>query len=198
MLQHFPRVRSSSHRVGSRLVSGLAALVVTCVMTARAPAGVEYVDPVVAGEGFNFAYVQVEFFEGDAYLFEVHFSDAPSGFGLLEILANDPRIGFDLEYTAFPFGNFVTGLGFDGLFESGDGSNGNDFWHYWVRDDQSDDWMAPPFGPDDRVVSHGTWDGWVFGRSDEPTPLLPVPAPGAAALFAVVAVIGSNRGRRRA
>lgn len=171
----------------------IGAIVASTVAIGSLQADVQYVDPIQAGEGFQSAFVHLEFYEGDAHLFEVFFDGETSGFDLLVTLDEEPGLEFDLQYESFPFGEMVTGLGYDGLFESGDGSGGDDFWRYWTRDDVDESWGQPMVGPSDRLVDDGTWDGWVFGRDDAPTPLIPVP--GVAAMLGVGLMVGGRRRR---
>lgn len=182
----------------TKLTLGAATLAASLAATSGSlHGGVEYVEPIEAGQGFQSAFVHLEFFDGDAHLFEVYFDGAEtSGFDLLVTLDEEPGLDFELEFETFPFGNLVTGLGYDGQFESGDGSGGDDFWHYWTRETVDESWSQPMVGPGDRIVDDGTWDGWVFGRDDAPTPL--IPAPGALVLLGAGLMVGGRRRRAAA
>jgi hypothetical protein len=182
-----------SRGVGGATALAILAIVLVAAAAQRAAADPIEVVPISAGSGSQSAYVQIEFFEGDAYLFEVFFDGGGvTTFDLLLTLEQD--IGLTLEYIDFAgFGPFVTALGWDGHFNSGDGSGGHDFWHSYVRDSQAAAWDFAQVGVDGRVVFDGSWDAFIFGRDDLPIELVPVPAPPAAAALALLALSARRR-----
>jgi hypothetical protein len=44
-------------------------------------------------------------------------------------------------------------------------------------------------------VSNGSWDGWVFGRNDEPVMVKVIPAPPATLVLAGLLIVGCRRRR---
>jgi hypothetical protein len=178
------------------ILRSFAAALLAAVITEAASAGPIYVEPITAGSGPDSAYVQIEFLTGEAFLFEVFFDGFDvSTFDLLQTL--DAEVDLTLEYIDFGgFGPFVTGLGWDGQYNSGDGSGGEDFWHFYIRDSIALPWEFAPVGVSDRIVHDGSWDAFVFGRPDLPIELIPVPAPPAGAIMLALALRPARRRRR--
>jgi hypothetical protein len=64
----------------------------------------------------------------------------------------------------------------------------NGFWGYNLKASSGDAWSAPAFGPSDRILTDGAWDGYSFAPgfnfTDPSEPVAaPVPEPGSLALF---------------
>lgn len=167
------------------------------VFAAGLEADVIQVEPIEVGSGLFSSFVQVDFQAGATFVFEVFYNDgATSSFDLLLTLDADEQLGFELEYTPFDFGPFVTGLGYEGIFESGDGSNGEPFWGFWAKDHIDGTWAFPGAGAGDHLAGNGSWSGWVFGNGQSPVDVV-IPAPGAAALLAGFLVARGSRRRVR-
>lgn len=152
-------------------------------------------EPIQVGSGSASSFVQIEFFEGQTYLFEVfHVNAQTTGMDLLYTLDTELGDEFILDYQSFDFGNVITGLGFDGLFESSDNEE-DKWWWYWVRDSHGSEWEFSLAGVTDRIVSDGSWDGWVFGRDDAPVTIKVIPAPPATLALACLLFVGRRRRR---
>jgi hypothetical protein len=161
--------------------------------------------PIDVGAGTSSSFVQIDFnaMPGtESYLFEVHWSVTMDGFEALELIRDEA--GLQLDAIFFDFDGdtifddaFVTELGYDGHLHTNDPFFGGNSWNYWTRDfDTPGDlqpWQSALVGSSDRVLEHGTWDGWTFGVFPGPTPQVPAPA----ALSALV-LCAVTRKRRRA
>lgn len=142
-----------------------------------------------AGFGDTASTVQIDFSNGNGYLFTVHHDGTMTGLAALQLL--DAQIdGFTFETQSFPWGELVAGFGVNADYEYGTGDLWpiENYWHYWVKD-QSGAWVWSSEGASDRVLFAGSADAWVFG-----TGVPPQIVPGAPA-FAVIA--GLMRGTRR-
>ena len=141
------------------------------------------------GTGASTSTIQVDFTNGNAYQVTLRWDTAMNGFDALQA-ATSAITGAALAYDAYPFGNFVTGIGFDADYEYGNGDLWpiENYWHYWTE--VNGQWEMAMFGASDRMLVDGSKDAWVFGSSDVPQA---VPAPGA--LLTLVAA--ARRSRRR-
>lgn len=160
-----------------------------------AHAGVAYSASV--GTGDSHSTVQIQFSDGDSYLFDVAWSGTTTGMDLLEIIdASLAEDFFVLTTDDFGWGDFVSGLGVANDYEYGTGDlwpTVENYWHYWTDDivDGDEDWESSWVGASDHIALDGGWEAWVFISSGEPEA---VPAPGALALLALT---GANSRRRR-
>jgi hypothetical protein len=127
------------------------------------------------GTGASTSTIQVDFTNGNAYQVTLRWDTAMNGFDALQA-ATSAITGAALAYDAYPFGNFVTGIGFDADYEYGNGDLWpiENYWHYWTE--VNGQWEMAMFGASDRMLVDGSKDAWVFGSSDVPQA---VPAPGA-------------------
>lgn len=145
------------------------------------------------GSGLFTSTVQVDFANGNGYLFEVSWQGAgTTGWDLLVTIA-DEMDSVSLDYSTSEWGVFLMGIGVGDDLDWGDGSGWSegieDYWHYWTSDSADSAWDFSMIGADARTVSDGSMDGWVFLSPDAPQAL---PAPGAIALLAI-----GFAGRRR-
>ena len=168
-------------------VPAAAAFAAIAISSSHAFAGV--VASYDVGTGASTSTIQVDFTNGNAYQVTLRWDTAMNGFDALQA-ATSAITGAALAYDAYPFGNFVTGIGFDADYEYGNGDLWpiENYWHYWTE--VNGQWEMAMFGASDRMLVDGSKDAWVFGSSDVPQA---VPAPGA--LLALVAV--ARRSRRR-
>jgi hypothetical protein len=149
------------------------------------------------GSGANLATFQVDFSNGNGYIVNVRWDAAENGFtgfGATQRM-HLGIAGSQLDYQAFSFGAFVTGIGIGADYEYGEGDlwpKVENFWHYWVKTDGQ--WEQAMFGPSDHVLTNGAEVAWVFGSPAAPQA---VPAPGAAAEIGVACVWHRLRRRRR-
>jgi hypothetical protein len=165
----------------------LAAAVVLALTTASGFAQTT----VNVGDGASTSYVQIVFKDGAAYQFNVAYDSATNGIDLLNVIES-AGIGFAADIQNFGFGDFVNGLSYDGHANSGYGG-GEDWWHYWVREAESEPWVSPAtYGASGRTVSDGSWDGWVYGDALDPTA---VPEPTTLAILGGAVVLMRRRRR---
>ncbi len=140
------------------------------------------------GSGSSTSSVQIDFSNGNGYLFTVRWDEPMNGYQLLQYIDSQLET---VSHTAqvFSFGAFVTGIGVGADTEYGEGDQWpiENYWHYWTQDSGS--WQQAMVGASDRTIFNGSFDAWVFGSSVAPQA---VPAPGALALL----VLGM-RSRRR-
>jgi hypothetical protein len=140
------------------------------------------------GSGSSTSSVQIDFSNGNGYLFTVRWDEPMNGYQLLQYIDSQLET---VSHTAqvFSFGAFVTGIGVGADTEYGEGDLWpiENYWHYWTQDSGS--WEQAMVGASDRTIFNGSFDAWVFGSSVAPQA---VPAPGALALL----VLGM-RSRRR-
>jgi hypothetical protein len=140
------------------------------------------------GSGSSTSSVQIDFSNGNGYLFTVRWDEPMNGYQLLQYIDSQLET---VSHTAqvFSFGAFVTGIGVgaDTAYGEGDQWPIENYWHYWTQDSGS--WQQAMVGASDRTIFNGSFDAWVFGSSVAPQA---VPAPGALALL----VLGM-RSRRR-
>ena len=156
-----------------RTVSAAAAFAAIAISNPHAFAGI--VASYDVGTGASTSTIQVDFTNGNAYQVTLRWDTAMNGFDALQA-ATSAITGAALAYDAYPFGNFVTGIGFDADYEYGNGDLWpiENYWHYWTE--VNGQWEMAMFGASDRMLVDGSKDAWVFGSSDVPQA---VPAPGA-------------------
>lgn len=159
--------------------------------TAIAEAG--FVATFEVGSGSSASNLQFQFANGNSYLYIVHWDLPQTGRSLFDIAFAAQPDFFSFETESFPFGEALFSVGIGADTNSGFGTRPEflDFWHYWVRDSSNDQWGFASTGFADRVVTAGSWDGWVFGSDGPP---IAVPAPTA---LLVLAGIGARRCRQR-
>ncbi|MFO0782866.1 MAG: hypothetical protein U0636_04200 [Phycisphaerales bacterium] len=134
------------------------------------------------GTGASVATVQVDFSNGDGYLFTLRFDEPLTSLQALQwMTAGAP--GGALQTETYSFGTLVTGLGVGTNYEFGTGDLWpiENYWHFW-NGDQGAPWSWASVGADTRVLADGSRDAWVFGSGAEPQP---VPAGGVLPLFLV-------------
>lgn len=173
-----------------RTASAAAAFAAIVISSSHAFAGV--VASYDVGTGASTSTIQVDFTNGNAYQVTLRWDTAMNGFDALQA-ATSAISGAALAYDAYPFGNFVTGIGFGADYEYGNGDLWpiENYWHYWTE--VNGQWEMAMFGASDRMLVDGSKDAWVFGSGDAPQT---VPAPGAL-LALVTAARRPRRPRRR-
>lgn len=141
------------------------------------------------GTGASTSTIQVDFSNGNGYLVNLSWTGSMDGFEAMQAVTAAVA-GAQLQYDAYPFGNFVTGIGIGADYEYGTGDLWpiENYWHYWTEVDGQ--WEMAMFGASDRTLTDGSKDAWVFGSSVAPQA---VPAPGAIAVLAMAAVARRRR-----
>lgn len=192
-------VRTSLVPSWNRPVPGLLAAIlvnVPFVFGVTSTSRGDFVGSYVVGSGAQSSFVQIEFANRNAYLYEVRYDVAATGRDLfLTIAAAQPGF-FSFETVDFSFGTALLGIAIGDDANSGFGTPPDylDYWHYWTREAGETSWSESWIGFGTRNVSNGSWDGWVFNSASAPAA---VPAPGVAALVALGLSAGGGRRRRR-
>jgi len=127
-----------------------------------------------AGIGSNTSHLIIDFGfnSGDAYLFDYHYDGTKTGEDMLLALNTAGPLVVDHQFFNFGGSNtiFTNGFSFNGessipVFE---GANGES-WTYWgsaAAPQAPGDWtFFNTFGPTDRVLSNGSYDGFYLNIS---------------------------------
>jgi hypothetical protein len=166
---------------------------VWCVIGVTAAAAqADLVGSYAVGSGANASFVQFEFANTNAYLYEVRYDGALFGDDLFAIIAAAQPGFFSYQVQSFSFGDALFGVSIGADSNAGFGTPPAylDYWHYWTKEPGDAAWTESFVGFSDRAVSNGSWDGWVFDSAAAPTA---VPGPGTLALF--MAVLARRRTR---
>lgn len=168
----------------------LLAAALAAALSSLASAGL--VGTFDVGNGLHASNLQFDFTNGNTYLYIVRYDGSLTGQDLLDIVKGAQPGFFDFETQSFPFGDALLGVTIGADSDAGLGTPPDflDFWHYWIKGNVGDPWGFAPVGFADRIVSNGSWDGWVFGSNGEPSS---IPAPATALVILGVAI----RRRRR-
>src|SRR4051812_47737034 len=106
-----------------------------------------------AGSGPSTSTIVIDF--GPAsYAFNVHYTSSITGLDALRLL--DAETPFRLETVHFSFGDLVSGMEYDGWYQSGIGNNGNDWWKYWLSNDGLT-WTGSGSGAGLRILTDGKY-----------------------------------------
>ena len=148
-------------------------------------------DMVSVGSGSESASVYVEF--GDTYqvTFDVAFDDpcdTMTGYDLMTLIEG-AGIGLELDVVVYSSGPLINGITYDGHSDIG-WQGGANWWHYWIVEPVTQEWISPAYGAADRLIDDGDMDGWVYGRDSV------VPEPASLALLGIGAMILRRRGKR--
>ncbi len=157
-------------------------LALVSLLALSSSAGGEILGSFSAGTGGSSATIQVDFANGNGYLFDWHFSgESTSGWAALSGLAASLD-ELTIQADDFGWGAFLTGVGVNADWDYGTGDQWpiENYWHYWVKD--TGEWEQSWVGASDRILENGDSDAWVFGSSTLPQG---VPAPGALVVLAV-------------
>ncbi len=160
-------------------------------LPAAAPASADLVGSFEVGSGSFASQLQFDFANGDSWLYLVHWEGTTTGRDLFDrVQAAQPGF-FDFATAQFPFGEalFSVSIGSDSDAGFGTPPKYLDYWHYYNRASSAEAWDYASSGFADRVVTDGSWDGWVFGSNDFPAA---VPAPGGI-LLGLLALGGVRR-----
>lgn len=174
----------------ARTYAGVAASLLVLATAARAQAGL--VASFEVGRGSNASHLQFDFANGNSYAYVVHWDGETTGRDLFDIVSAAQPGYFVADIVSFSFGDALYSQSIGADMNAGFGTPPDylDFWHYWTREQASEPWTSSLVGFADRIVSNGSWDGWVFGSDNAPSA---VPAPASA-----VVLLCLLRTRRRA
>ena len=108
------------------------------LLTCTAGAGAAIIETYQVGTGLNTSTVQVDFANGNGYLFEVAWQGAgTTGWDLLLTIA-DEMDSVELDYSTSEWGVFLMGIEVGDDLDWGDGSGWSegieDYWHYWTSE----------------------------------------------------------------
>ena len=173
----------------SAVVSSLAGLL------AAAPiASAEFVESYTVGAGSSSSHLQFDFTNGNTYLYTVRHDGSVRGDDLFAIVAAAQPGFFSYQIVSFSFGDalFAVTIGADSDAGFGTPPLYLDYWHYWTRPSDESAWANSNVGFADRIVSDGSWDGWVFNSNSAPAA---IPAPAAGVLIAGAAAVARRRRR---
>ena len=112
-----------------------------------------------AGSGANSATISVDFDAGNAFLFTYSWDGAANSFDALFALNSS---ALDVFYSTDPtWGNFVYDFAYPGgvIYDYGVGANTG--WAFYTGTD-NENWTASLLGVDDRILSDGDYDSWVW------------------------------------
>jgi hypothetical protein len=127
--------------------------------------------PIEVGSGVNIANLTINWKDGYAAEFLVRFGSESSatavGIDLLNTITANTSLTAVL--TDWGWGISVDGISFDGHSDPGY-AGGEDYWHYWTKDNGETMWTSSWVGAMDRIVNNGDSDGWVYGSAGAPVP----------------------------
>ena len=195
LIQPPARLRRESRQI--MRVSSLLTTAALLVVTMPASTAVsELIDRFAVGAGDQTASLQFDFLDGRTWVFDVSWSGDLSGRSAFDLIASDNtgRFAFDFEVISYSFGDFLVGVSVEDAYHHGTGTPPDyaDTWHFWSADAPEQPWTESLVGFNDRVLTHGARDGWVFGTTAPPAT---IPAPGGLAL-AMAAIRLRDRRRR--
>ncbi len=177
-----------------RSLSRVATIVASTMATSFAQA--ELINRFAVGEGDQSASMQFDFLDGRSWIFDVSWTGDLSGRDAFDLLAADDtgRFSFTFDVITYSFGDFLVGVTIEDAHHYGTGTPPDyaDTWHYWTADTPAESWSESFIGFNDRALTDGARDGWVFGTYAPPAT---IPAPGGLAI-AVVAIGRRDRRRR--
>lgn len=173
----------------SALVSSLAGL-----LAATSTASADFVGNYTVGTGASTSQLQFDFTNGNTYLYTVRYDGSLRGDDLFAIVAAAQPGFFSYQVVNFSFGDalFAVTIGADSDAGFGTPPLYLDYWHYWTRASDQSAWASSNVGFADRIVSDGSWDGWVFNSDAAPAA---IPAPAAGGLIVGAAAVARRRRR---
>ena len=169
------------------------ALVVIPVAMCSAVSAGDIVSTYDVGTGAMTAEIQFDFFNGNTHLYSLHWDGALSGRDVFDVLLSAQPAYFNFEYETYSFGDFLTGLSIGGDTDSGAGTPPDyiDYWHYWTSDGGGA-YEESMIGFNNRMLSDGAADAWVFGHNGAPAT---IPAPPAFILLLATMHRRNNRAK---
>ena len=144
------------------------------------------------GTGAHTSDVVVDF-GPQSYDFKVHYDGSISGEQALTLLQNNS----DFRYQAITdpmYGDYLNGIDYGGYQHAGFDAASSSYWNYYLGDGTS--WTYSQLGFQTRMLTDGSYDGWVWTGDPARTPnFATVPEP---ACVLAVGIIGVFFSRRRA
>jgi len=140
------------------------------------------------GTGANAAVMAVDFGAGERYFFGYRWDGVAYGWDMIEDIVADTTLDVDTDTTWG--GHVVSMFSYNGTTRRYDPQawrTETHYWGYWVMSD-GHNWAFSWDGCDDRVLSNGVWDGWVFTPvvGESLPPYVPEPSP----LLSICSLIG--------
>jgi hypothetical protein len=146
------------------------------------------------GTGTHTSDVVIDF-GPHSYDFRVHYSTLNiTGEDALNLIqsASDLKVAVQHDPS---FGDFVTGFSYGGYSLISNATFSNGYWGYDLSNDGLT-WTSSGEGASTRLLTDGSYDGWLWSGADHANPILPIAAPEPSSL-AAVALLGVCLLRRR-
>ena len=163
-----------------------AACAVTC-----ASSQADVIETFELGTGGSMSSFVFQFTNGNQYEYELSYDEPMSGQSAVEFIMNEQSGYFIADIVSYSFGDALNGLVIGDDSDEGFGSPPDylDYWHYWTKEDVTESWESSFVGFGDRMISDGSWDGWVFNSND-------APIPAGAGFITLSCMVGMRRRRR--
>ena len=65
-------------------------------------------------------------------------------------------------------GDFLISVKIGEDYSEGEGKNGDDYWHHWIKNSTLSKWSFSEVGFTNRPHNNGSWDGWIFNSTASP------------------------------
>lgn len=190
------RRRDSDRKAHNMRITRPALVIGSICSTLLSQAHGELVETWSVGSGAASAEIQIDFMNGNTYVFDLAFEGEIRGRDVFDLVRDEAAtiddLSFDFSLISYSFGDFLTGITLNQDSDYGEGSPPDylDTWAYWTAEGAGD-WSSSMIGFSDRILVDGSRDAWVFGTGAGPA-TIPAPATVAFALF-----LRGGRARRR-
>lgn len=151
-------------------------------VSVSAQAGMTYQGDVEysAGTGANEASIVIDFDFENYFVFTYRWDGAATGWDALEAIEGAGALNVEAKWYEEFQSHFVSDFSYLGGVEYDYGEEAIVGWGYWGSSD-GESWLVNP-GVDGRLLSDGSWDGWVWSNYDFDISWDPLRAPGEAAI----------------
>ena len=168
-------------------------LAITCSVSAlfSTVSHADVIETFEIGTGNSTSSFVFQFTNGNQYMYQINYDESMSGQSAVEFIMEEQMDYFVADIVSYSFGDALNGLNIGDDFDAGFGTAPEylDYWHYWTKEDQTENWESSFVGFGDRMITDGSWDGWVFNSNDAPVP--------AGASLITLSCVGAMRRRRR-
>jgi hypothetical protein len=142
--------------VSKRVLSLVFVFAITASVNAATYTGsVEY----TAGSGSNQATIVIDFDFGNSFLFNYQWDGDVTGWDTLAAL-DAGVLDVDASWYELYQSHFINDFDYPGGLEYDYGEGANTYWAYYGSTD-NENWLPNP-GVDNRSLSNGDWDSWVW------------------------------------